>query len=833
MMRQLVGTVSNLGYPRIGENREWKKELEAYWAGKSDRTRFTDKMQSIRLANLRKQHAAGVDLIPVGDFSVYDQMLDHSVAFGLVPERFRPLTGDDALDLSFAMARGAEGIPACEMTKWFNTNYHYIVPEWPAHAAPALVRNPWLEAYVEARRELGLLTKPVIVGPYTFAALSKGIPQGGFPGAVRSLLPVYRELLVSLRDAGAQWVQLDEPALAGDVDASHWPLVQEAYDALAGAAPELRLLLQTYFDAPDRPELLFRLPVAGIGLDFVHGRERNLAALAGYGFPADKTLGAGLVDGRNIWRTDLAEALATLADIRRTVPAERLLLQPSCSLLHVPVTLRHETSLPEEAAAVMAFADEKLAELELLGRAVREGAGAIAEELAACGKALDALRRSPARNRFAAGGGRGVESGAGPGSGGGPGSGAFAESGTGSASGGASGSGGGMMIDAYSASGERSASGGGPGSGADSESGAAYRRAPFERRLAVQQEYWKLPLLPTTTIGSLPQTADVRRARLQWRKGELTDDAYEAFIRGRIREWIAIQEELGLDVLVHGEFERNDMVEFFGEKLEGYLFTTNGWVQSYGSRCVKPPILYGDIVHTGPITVAETAYAASLTEKPVKGMLTGPLTMLNWSFARTDLPRKAIAFQLADAIRAEVEALEAAGIGMIQVDEPALREGAPLKKREWDGYLAWAVEAFRRTVATVKDETQIHTHMCYCDYHDMLDAIRDMDADVISLETSRSHGILFDTLRERPYDKGIGLGVYDIHSPFIPETDEMEAIIAASLETAPARLLWINPDCGLKTRNEEETKRSLRRMTEAARRQREKLARSSGTASPG
>ena len=751
-----IGTVSNLGYPRIGEQREWKKALEAYWKGELPEERLEAEMKRLRLQNIKKQHDAGVDLISAGDFTRYDHVLDHTVAFGLVPERFGGLKADGAPALYFAMARGAEGIAACEMTKWFNTNYHYIVPEWGPESAPALRSNPWLAAFEEAKAELGLVTKPVLVGPYTFVRLSKGVAAGAFAQAVRKLLPVYAEVLAQLEAAGAEWVQIDEPALALDVAANDWPLLNEVYHVLRAAAPGLKLIVQTYFDAVDDYEALVSLPVNGIGLDFVHDGGATLKQIARYGFPPQMTLGAGIVDGRNIWRTDLTAALALLDSLKQCIAPERIMLQPSCSLLHAPVTLKHEKKLQGIKRLAMAFADEKLGELAVLRAAMREGLSAVKLELQDNTLLFDALRKSPERNRFS------------------------------------------------------------PVNGAVDGGAAVARRPAFEERRKAQQAKWNLPLLPTTTIGSLPQTSEIRKARRQWRKGELDNAAYETFIRAKIAEWIAVQEQLGLDVLVHGEFERNDMVEFFGECLEGYVFTDNGWVQSYGSRCVKPPVLFGDIAHTAPMTVPETVYAASLTDKPVKGMLTGPLTMLNWSFVRTDIPRKAVAFQLADAIRAEVEALEAAGIGMIQVDEPALREGAPLKNREWQEYLGWGVEAFKRAVGTVQDTTQIHTHMCYCDFHEMIGAIRDMDADVISLETSRSHGTLIEALRGERYDKGIGLGVYDIHSPFIPDTAEMERIIREALDAVPPERLWVNPDCGLKTRNTEETLLSLRRMVEAA-----------------
>lgn len=760
-----LGTIvlSNLGYPRIGERREWKRALEAHWRGELSEAALDMEMKALRMSGWKKQHAAGVDWIPVGDFTTYDHMLDHSVAFGIVPSRFAALAGQGVHALTFAMARGSEDMAACELTKWFNTIYQYIVPEWEDDTTPRLQANPWRDAYLEAREALGdrAAVKPVLVGPYTYAKLSKGISPADFAGAVRSLLPVYGQALAELEACGADWVQLDEPALVGDVPAEHWPLIEEVYTSLTDAAPKLRIMLQTYFGAVADYERVVRLPVAGIGLDFVHDNGASLAAVASHGFPERLWLGAGLVDGRNIWRTDLTEALALAESLALLVPSGRIALQPSCSLLHVPVTLRHEHKLQGLHRYAMAFADEKLGELRVLRSALTEGKEAVKLELTDSGVLQDALRKSRERNRL-----------------------------------------------------------GGIAAAKRPAAAPLRRTAPFAVRYAAQQAALQLPPLPTTTVGSLPQTADVRKARADWRRGTLSDAGYTAFIRGKIAEWIGLQEELGLDVLGHGEFERDDRVEFFGQKLDGYLLTENGWVQSYGTRCVKPPVIFGDVVWKGPITVDETAYAQTLTTRPVKGMLAGPMAMMNGSFIRTDIPRQDVAFQLAAAIRAEVKALEDAGIGIIQVDEPALRDGAPLRKADWDGYLAWAVEAFRLTVAAVKDTTQIHTHMCYCDYHEMLDAIEAMDADVISLETSRSHGTLIDALRTRPYGQGIGLGVYDIHSPYVPDAAAMERILREAAAVVDPRLLWVNPDCGLKTRSREETLAALRQMVEAANRMR-------------
>ncbi|MGU3473946.1 5-methyltetrahydropteroyltriglutamate--homocysteine S-methyltransferase [Paenibacillus sp. D51F] len=759
---------SSLGYPNIGNKREWKQALEAFWAGKIEEGEFLSRMEEIRIGRLRRQSEAGIGLVPVGDFTFYDRVLDTSAMFGLIPARFGYQDGPVTNDLYFAMARGRKDATACEMTKWFNTNYHYIVPELQ-HAEAKLVRNYPLEAYLEAKEKLGLQAKPVLIGPFTFLKLSKGYTAGEFDSWIAKLVPLYGRVLAELRDAGAEWVQIDEPSVTGELDAADWKRLESIYAELAAAAPELKLMLQTYFDAPADYAALTALPVAGIGLDFVHDRGVNLQALLSGGYPSGRVLGAGIIDGRGIWRTDLTKALALVEKIASVVPSDRLHIQPSCSLLHVPVSLSGETGLPAGLRGALAGADEKLEELTLLTAAAAVGsaglgnpqlAGAerIRDGLAANRAALEALETLPERHNAA------------------------------------------VREEAKRLAAART-----------------FRSSSFSNRRPVQQKKWQLPFLPTTTIGSFPQTAEVRSARARWRKGELPDAAYEAFIREEIAKWISVQENIGIDVLVHGEFERTDMVEFFGEKLEGFAFTRNGWVQSYGSRCVKPPVIYGDVRLTKPMTVKETVYAQSLTSHPVKGMLTGPVTILNWSFVRHDLPRTEVAFQIALALRKEVEALEAAGIGMIQVDEPALREGLPLKKSLWPEELEAAVDAFRLVTTGVQDETQIHTHMCYCEFSDIIDTIRDLDADVISIETSRSHGELIHSFEENTYGKGIGLGVYDIHSPRVPSTEEMIAMIERSLRNLDPELFWINPDCGLKTRGREETEASLAHMVAAAR----------------
>lgn len=755
---------ANLGYPRIGIDREWKKALEAFWLGKLAEQDLHAELKAIRLRHLKAQQTKGVDVIPVGDFTYYDHVLDTAVMFGLIPGRFGEPGGEPGLSDYYAMARGSREATACEMTKWFNTNYHYIVPELQ-HLQPRLTRNRPLEAYLEAKSELGIDGRPVVVGPYTFVKLSKGYAAEQLEGWLDRLLPLYGQVLRELGEAGAEWVQVDEPILCTTLAAGELDIVASVYEKLRQEAPAVKLLLQTYFEAVDDYKSTVELPVHGIGLDFVHDRGRNLQAIREHGFPADKVLGAGLIDGRAIWRADLESKLDLLHKLASVVSAERILVQPSCSLLHVPVSADPERALDPVLREALAFADQKLEELVLLAKAGRSGAAAIRLELEAVRRSRQALQQSPARGR------KQVQA---------------------------------RIADLASQPSSR------PGN-------AAVRREAQRRR-------WKLPLLPTTTIGSFPQTPEIRSARLKWRKGEWSGETYEAFIKEQIKTWIDVQAELGLDVFVHGEFERNDMVEFFGEKLAGFAFTANGWVQSYGSRCVKPPIIYGDVEFTAPMTVAEAVYAQSLAPAPVKGMLTGPITILNWSFVRDDKPRDEVAYQIALALREEVEALETAGIGMIQVDEPALREGLPLKREQWQTYLDWAVRAFRLSTSSVKDDTQIHTHMCYSEFHDIVDSISALDADVISIETSRSHGELIESFEDFTYDKGIGLGVYDIHSPRLPQVEEIGSMIDRALRVLSPEQFWINPDCGLKTRKYDETVAALRNMVLATEQARRKYA---------
>lgn len=755
---------SNLGYPRIGEKREWKRTLEAFWANKIDETTFMQDIEAIGLQQLSVQKELGVDLIPSNTYSWYDQVLDTSTMFGIVPARFGYKGGHVSTDIYFSMARGNADAVACEMTKWFNTNYHYIVPELN-DVEPQLTVNRPLEAYRQAKQKLGLETKPVLIGPYTYVRLAKGYEENQFASWVDKLLPLYERIVSELQAEGVQWVQIDEPSLVGDVPAEHVAIIQNAYERLHTAAPQLNVMLQTYFEAVDHYEAIVSLPVQGVGLDFVHGAEGNLNSLSQHGFPQDKVLGVGIIDGRNIWRANLVAKLSLLESIQAAAPSSELFIQPSCSLLHSPVTVAHETMLDELLKDNLSFANEKLTEIQLLTTALQNGE-ATSQDVLDKIKATEAVtkqlnesdsRRNPERAD--------------------------------------------ELLSQYKIK----------------------RSTPFAARNKLQQERFGLPKLPTTTIGSFPQTIEVRRARRQWRKGDLSEAQYDEFIKEQIKEWIDIQEEIGIDVLVHGEFERTDMVEYFGEKLAGFAFTSNGWVQSYGSRCVKPPVIYGNVDFVEPMTVKETVYAQSLTEKPVKGMLTGPVTILNWSFVRDDITRRDVAMQIAVALSKEVEALEEAGIAMIQVDEPAIREGLPLKDKDKQDYIDWSVNAFLLSTSNVEDTTQIHTHMCYSDFNEMIDPIKALDADVISIESSRSHGEIIEAFETNVYDKGIGLGVYDIHSPRIPLQEEIDKMIARALRVLPSDLFWINPDCGLKTRGKPETVEALRIMVERAKVAREAL----------
>ncbi|MBC1796749.1 5-methyltetrahydropteroyltriglutamate--homocysteine S-methyltransferase [Listeria booriae] len=748
---------SNLGYPRLGEKREWKKALENYWNNKISEEQLLSETKELRLHALKKQQDKGIDLIPVGDFSFYDHILDTSITFGIVPKRFAYDGGKVPIDTYFEIARGKDDAVASEMTKWFNTNYHYIVPELEG-AKPQLTENRALFYYEEAKRELGIDGKPVLVGPITYLKLAKG--NADFKGLLDQLVPLYGQVLKELQGAGATWVQVDEPYLATSFDKSELALFEEVYANFAKVAPDLKIELQTYFESLDYFEDVVKLPVAAIGVDFVHDHGESIEALEKFGFPADKVLAAGVIDGRNVWRADLDAKLALLERIAKVVPKERLIVQPSSSLLHVPVTKLSEPDLDGVLLGGLSFADEKLVELVALAKALN---GEDVKAVFADAKAgLDAINGSHHRNNA-------------------------------------------EVQEAIR----------------NLENVEVKRDLPFAERIKLQHEWLQLPLLPTTTIGSFPQSPEVRKKRSDWLKKVITDAEYEKFIEEETERWIRIQEDLDLDVLVHGEFERTDMVEYFGQKLDGFQATKFGWVQSYGSRAVRPPLVYGDVAFTEAITVKESVYAQSLTNRPVKGMLTAPVTIINWSFVRDDVPDYVVANQVGLALRKEVEALEAAGIRVIQVDEPALREGLPLKRSRWQKYLDDAVYSFKLTTTSVKNDTQIHTHMCYAEFEDIIDTISALDADVISIETSRSHGEIIETFEKVGYDKEIGLGVYDIHSPRVPTTGEIQDNIRRALKVIDARQFWVNPDCGLKTRKEKETVEALRDMVNATKEIRE------------
>ncbi|MBC2245387.1 5-methyltetrahydropteroyltriglutamate--homocysteine S-methyltransferase [Listeria booriae] len=748
---------SNLGYPRLGEKREWKKALENYWNNKISEEQLLSETKELRLHALKKQQDKGIDLIPVGDFSFYDHILDTSITFGIVPKRFAYDGGKVPIDTYFEIARGKDDAVASEMTKWFNTNYHYIVPELEG-AKPQLTENRALFYYEEAKQELGIDGKPVLVGPITYLKLAKG--NADFKGLLDQLVPLYGQVLNELQDAGATWVQIDEPYLATSFDKSELALFEEVYANFAKVAPDLKIELQTYFESLDYFEDVVKLPVAAIGVDFVHDHGESIEALEKFGFPADKVLAAGVIDGRNVWRADLDAKLALLERIAKVVPKERLIVQPSSSLLHVPVTKLSEPDLDGVLLGGLSFADEKIVELVALAKALN---GEDVKAVFADAKAgLDAINGSHHRNNA-------------------------------------------EVQEAIR----------------NLENVEVKRDLPFAERIKLQHEWLQLPLLPTTTIGSFPQSPEVRKKRSDWLKKVITDAEYEKFIEEETERWIRIQEDLDLDVLVHGEFERTDMVEYFGQKLDGFQATKFGWVQSYGSRAVRPPLVYGDVAFTEAITVKESVYAQSLTNRPVKGMLTAPVTIINWSFVRDDVPDYVVANQVGLALRKEVEALEAAGIRVIQVDEPALREGLPLKRSRWQKYLDDAVYSFKLTTTSVKNDTQIHTHMCYAEFEDIIDTISALDADVISIETSRSHGEIIETFEKVGYDKEIGLGVYDIHSPRVPTTGEIQENIRRALKVIDARQFWVNPDCGLKTRKEKETVEALRDMVNATKEIRE------------
>lgn len=746
-----------LGVPRIGPNRELKFALEAYWRGSIDEAALQAVARGIRQANWQQQQAAGLDFVSVGDFAFYDQMLNHVALLGCAPARFG-FGAKISLAEYFQLARGNAACQAMEMTKWFDTNYHFLVPELMPDTQFAQ-GTEWLFEEVAEAQAAGFNAKPVLIGPLSFLYLAKE-KAAGFNrlALLERLLPVYGWVLARLKAQGVEWVQIDEPILALDLSADWRTAFERAYHELNAAG--VNLMLASYF-GPLRENLplAMKLPVAGLHVDCVRGGE-EIAQVIDW-LPSTKVLSAGVIDGRNIWRSDLTAVLERFEGLHQRL-GDRLWLAPSCSLLHVPVSLAGETQLDAELMAWLAGADAKIAELSTLKTALQAGRGAVAAQLAEHERAL-AARQTSSRVHDAAVSAR---------------------------------------LAALTATHDR-------------------RKQPFTLRQAAQRERFKLPSFPTTSIGSFPQTAEIRRARARFKQGEISADEYTQAMREEIRYAVAKQETLGLDVLVHGEAERNDMVEYFAEQLRGFACTQNGWVQSYGSRCVKPPILYGDVARPKPMTVDWIRFAQSLTSKPMKGMLTGPVTMLQWSFVRDDQPRATTALQIALAIRDEVLDLEAAGIGIIQIDEPAYREGLPLRKADWPAYLEWASRAFRISASAVAESTQIHTHMCYSEFNDILPAIAAMDADVITIETSRSDMELLRGFGDFKYPNEIGPGVYDIHSPRVPSVAEMTRLLEKATQVIPPANLWVNPDCGLKTRAWPETEAALANMVTAARALRE------------
>ena len=754
-------SVASLGFPRIGPRRELKFALEKFWAGTISPAELEEAAQGLRTATWARQKALGVDWLPSNDFSLYDHVLDTSVMLGAIPARYG-LASDQAagLETYFAMARGATGGATCghahgsvtagEMTKWFDTNYHFIVPEIEPETRLQLGHIKPLQDYLEAKAQ-GFETRPVILGPVTWLSLAKEYGSDPFD-LLEEVLALYATVLARLEEAGAEWVQIDEPILVTDLTDRQRRAFTRAYAKLGRAGP--KIMLATYFGGLENNlSLAASLPVAGLHIDLARAPEQLDAVVKAV--PQNRLLSLGVVDGRNIWRADLA----ALLDRLEPLAAQRdLVLAPSCSLLHVPVDLQLESRLDDELKQWLAFAVQKIEELDLLRRALANGRESVAAELATSARATEA-RKTAARihdravsERIAA-----------------------------------------LTHDMRE------------------------RRAGYAERVKTQSEVLNLPLFPTTTIGSFPQTGAVRKARAEYNRGVLDGKKYDAFLHQETERAIRWQEEAGLDMLVHGEFERNDMVQYFGEKLAGFAFTVNGWVQSYGSRCVRPPILYGDVSRPEPMTVDWWRYAQGLTDKPVKGMLTGPVTILNWSFVRDDQPREASCRQIALAIRDEVLDLEAAGCKAIQIDEAALREGLPLRERDWPAYLDWAVDCFRLAAAGVGNQTQIHTHMCYSEFNDILPSIGAMDTDVISIETARSQMELLAGFASYRYPSAIGPGIYDIHSARVPGEDEMVALMRLAQKHLRPEQLWVNPDCGLKTRGWDEVKPAIAAMVSAAR----------------
>ena len=756
-------TTHNLGFPRMGGQRELKFALERFWRDETSVEDLEQTGKTLRLRHWTLQ--ADLDLVPVGDFSFYDHVLDTSQLLDNLPSRVDK--NADAMTQYFQASRGQAGSSCCnhqvaaaEMTKWFDTNYHYLVPEFNAETAFKAYPERLLAQIIEAKAA-GFKIKPVLVGPVSYLWLGKTKDETDKLALLDKLLPAYAEILDQLADNGVEWVQIDEPVLVTELSTEWQQALQKAYFSLAKC--RVKLLLTTYFgQLQQNLQLACELPTAGLHIDAINAAD-ELVRVVDW-LPSHKVLSVGIINGRNIWKTDLNRALELLEPIHTRL-AERLWLAPSCSLLHVPIDLNSEHNLAEETLDWLAFAVQKLEELSILAQALNLGREGVAAQLAENKKSIQRRQQSTRVHNPA------VKQ---------------------------------RCEATHSASGQR--------------------QSTYSQRAALQQQALQLPAFPTTTIGSFPQTNVIRQTRKQFRLGQLADAEYRQQMQAEIRYAIDKQLELGLDVLVHGEAERNDMVEYFGQQLQGFAFTDYGWVQSYGSRCVKPPIIYGDVSRPDPMTVEWIQYAQSLTDKPVKGMLTGPVTILNWSFVRDDQPRSETCKQISLAIRDEVIDLESAGVNIIQIDEAALREGLPLRQSQWQTYLEWAVECFRITANGVSDETQIHTHMCYSEFNDIIEAIAAMDADVITIETSRSQMELLDVFQEFDYPNAIGPGVYDIHSPNIPSEQEMVELLKLAAQRIDKTLLWVNPDCGLKTRRWEEVEPALKAMVSAAKSLRVKLA---------
>lgn len=719
------------GYPRLGENREFKKLIEGYWQGKVSEAALRQGIEELEQSRLAT-YAQNVDAYPIGEMTLYDNMLDTAIMLGVYPI--------DPTDLNayFELARGADALP---MTKWFNTNYHYLVSRLSPETEFRLHWNKPLHAYRQNRSGY-----PYLIGPYTFLRLSRGLEPEQLPMMLEKLTPVYAEILRSLKDAGAPYVHIDEPAFALDVPDADVQAIRTAYQTLGQVAP---ILLFTYYDSVDFLPALYDLPVAGIGLDLIHGK-RNYDHLAQHGFPSDKILIAGIADGRNVWKTDLAAAAEQVRNLQAKTGAT-IWLSNAAPLAHLPVTIAPETKLDPALRERIAFAKERLQELRLLKTLLTEGETDATRAWNAYQHPADPWYSQAVQQRVAA-----------------------------------------LQPQDFE------------------------RELPYAERDALQRARLKLPLFPTTTIGSFPQTPEVRQMRQAYRTGKITPQEYETYIQNQIRQLIQFQEEQGLDVLVHGEFERTDMVEFFAEKMDGIAFTQHGWLLSYGTRVYRPPIIYGDVARTEPMTVKETAFAQSLTQKPVKGMLTGPVTIIAWSYVREDIPVEQVAYQIALALQDEVRDLENAGIAIVQIDEPAYREKAPLKRADWDTYFRWAAQAFK-LAARAKPETQVHTHMCYSDFNTVLRYIDWMDADVITIEAARAKGEVISAFENYNYARQIGPGVFDVHTPAVPSVESIETVMERAVRVFPKQQFWVNPDCGLKTRKWEEVVPALKNMVQAAR----------------